>query len=275
MSDEEDISLDSVFTEPPRPPTPNPTVALYHRELSGSTVGEDWTEIEIRLVGTHPLWGNYLWNAARAFASYLDEHRELYRGKCVLELGAGGGLPSIVAAKNGARKVVMTDYPDDELVQNMAYNAEKNVNPPNRERISIQGYIWGRSVNPLLDALPNIGTLPGFDLIILSDLIFNHSQHDALLTTCEQALSRPAPESPVSLPPSVLVFYSHHRPHLAHRDMEFFEKARQRGWHCEEIVTRKFTPMFLNDSGDESVRSTVHGWSLTRSTPGANNRGEA
>lgn len=45
------------------------------------------------------------WNAARSFANYLDTHPELYYNKHVLELGAGGGLPGIVAAKNGARSV--------------------------------------------------------------------------------------------------------------------------------------------------------------------------
>lgn len=45
------------------------------------------------------------WNAARAFASYLDEHEDLYRDGYVLELGAGGGLPGIVTALNGACKV--------------------------------------------------------------------------------------------------------------------------------------------------------------------------
>jgi nicotinamide N-methyltransferase len=30
----------------------------------------------------------------------------LYRGRFVLELGAGGGLPGIVVAKNGAKKVL-------------------------------------------------------------------------------------------------------------------------------------------------------------------------
>lgn len=67
-------------------------------------------------------------------------------------------------------------------------------------------------------------------------------QHDALLTTCELALaSRPSRSHAPAQTPSVLVFYTHHRPHLAHRDMEFFSKACARGWHCEEILTRKFT----------------------------------
>jgi len=33
----------------------------------------------------------------------------MFRNKLILELGAGGGLPSIVAAINGARKVVQTE----------------------------------------------------------------------------------------------------------------------------------------------------------------------
>jgi predicted nicotinamide N-methyase len=47
----------------------------------------------------------FRWNAARSFATYLDGNHQLYRGRSVLELGAGGGLPGIVAAKNGAQKV--------------------------------------------------------------------------------------------------------------------------------------------------------------------------
>lgn len=45
------------------------------------------------------------WNAAKSFASYLDARPELYRGRSVLEVGAGGGLPGLVAAKNGAECV--------------------------------------------------------------------------------------------------------------------------------------------------------------------------
>jgi predicted nicotinamide N-methyase len=63
--------------------------------------------------------------------------------------------------------------------------------------------------------------------------------------TCERALALTSVSaSPV---PAVLVFYTHHRPHLAHRDMDFFTKARQKGWHCEEILTRKF-PVCLSET---------------------------
>ncbi|KAJ7449599.1 putative methyltransferase-domain-containing protein [Mycena latifolia] len=269
--DEDDLSLGSVFPEEPRPPTPEPTVTVYERE--DDLFLNDWRDIKIRLVGSHPLWGHHLcanalqqplavqlkfsprWNAARAFASYLDHNQELYSDRFVLELGAGGGLPGLVAAKNGAKHVVLTDYPDADLVTNMEFNVRDNLPHPLEACVSVQGYIWGHPVQPLLDVLPP--GADGFHLIIMSDLVFNHSQHDALLKTCERALS--AAEGAC-----VLVFYTHHRPHLAALDMDFFAKARVEGWTCEEILTRRFTPMFAEDSGPESVRGTVHGWRLGR-----------
>jgi hypothetical protein len=62
-----------------------------------------------------------------------------------------------------------------------------------------------------------------------------------MLTTCEDALSAShadalAPEHASQL----LVFYTHHRPQYAERDMGFFDKARARGWVCDEIVTETY-----------------------------------
>jgi len=41
----------------------------------------------------------------RALARFLQRNPELYAGQNVLELGAGGGLPGLIAAKCGAKKV--------------------------------------------------------------------------------------------------------------------------------------------------------------------------
>lgn len=40
----------------------------------------------------------------------------------MLELGAGAGLASLVAAILGAQKVVVTDYPDRDLISNIEHN---------------------------------------------------------------------------------------------------------------------------------------------------------
>ncbi|KAG7087235.1 hypothetical protein E1B28_013216 [Marasmius oreades] len=276
-SDHGDLSLDAIFPEPPRPQTPDPTISVYHR-LRNTT--KNHGEVTIRLVGSHPLWGNYLWNSAICLASYFEENESLCNDRSVLELGAGGGLPSIIASLNGARNVVITDYPDAALVNNMQHNVDHNISDEQvRQNIvvkveiavmlawmradALQGYIWGTPVHSLLDAFPPLAE--GFDLIILSDLIFNHSQHDALLRTCERTL-RPATPFLDAKDPCVLVFYTHHRPHLAHRDMVFFDKAREQGWKCDKIIEQKYPPMFPDDPGAEEVRSTVHGWRLSKSS---------
>ncbi|KAG6372715.1 hypothetical protein JVT61DRAFT_7482 [Boletus reticuloceps] len=130
-NDEGDLSLGTVFTEPPRPATPDPTLSTYSRRPGQP-------DITIRLVGSHPLWGHHLWNAAIAFASYLDSHDALISDKFVLELGAGGGLPGIIAAQSGATKVVLTDYPDAPLIDNLAYNVEQNIREEQRSKVTVQ-----------------------------------------------------------------------------------------------------------------------------------------
>ncbi|KAI9438970.1 nicotinamide N-methyltransferase [Lactarius indigo] len=255
--DDEHLMLDAIFPEPPRPPSPEPTIAVYESSVTDAESPRPWSTITVRLVGSHPLWGHYLWNAARALARYLERTPTLFRGLNVLELGAGAGLPGLVTAKSGARTVVLTDYPDRALVDNMAHNVAQN--GVDSEHVAVLGYVWGRPVEPLFEPLSRTADATKFGLIILSDLIFNHSQHRALLWTCERAIASRG---------CVLVFFTHHRPPLAERDMAFFEMARETGWACEKVLTERFAPMFPEETGEEEVRSTVHGWKLTRSLGG-------
>jgi nicotinamide N-methyltransferase len=215
------------------------------------------------LVGSHPLWAHHLWNASKVFASLFDRNPSLVQNKHILELGAGGALPSLVASYNGASKVVVTDYPDKELIDNIQFNVDHNGAP----NVIVDGYIWGTNTDRLKSYLPTGKST--YDVLILSDLVFNHSQHHAMLKTCRELLT------PVT--GRVYVFYTHHRPHLAHRDLEFFEIAQRPivenvdeedrdvvgyGFKVEEFMTEKMHVMFKEDPGDEQVRATVHGWKL-------------
>jgi hypothetical protein len=113
-----------------------------------------------------------------------------------------------------------------------------------------------------------------FDLILLSDLVFNHSQHLALLNTCLSCLSSPASSSSssystsksatetpreTSMPtrpskeegeeeskvdlsdpttletPAVLCFFSHHRPWLVDADLQILQLARDKGWRVSKV----------------------------------------
>ncbi|KAJ1671040.1 Protein N-terminal and lysine N-methyltransferase efm7, partial [Spiromyces aspiralis] len=199
-------------------------------------------DIKMRLVGSNPLWGHYLWNAAKRLANYLDEHTELIKNKNVVELGAAAGLPSLIS----------TDYPDRELIENLGFNFRKNVpEMVNNGQALVKGYIWGNSTEGLMEIIePD----QEYDLILLSDLIFNHSQHHALLKSCRELLGASAsnnlprqqkPQRASSSPliskksnGQVLVFFTHHRPWLADRDMKFFELAEspEYGFRVEKVL---------------------------------------
>jgi predicted nicotinamide N-methyase len=60
-----------------------------------------------------PFWAK-LWPAAVALADFLSQHQEYIENKEVLELAAGLGLPSLVAAKS-AKSVYVTDYLPDAV----------------------------------------------------------------------------------------------------------------------------------------------------------------
>ncbi|KAI8098689.1 putative methyltransferase-domain-containing protein [Halteromyces radiatus] len=268
-SDEEDGFAGDLFGEDEETiiQVPNST-ETYHRDVAFVKDNDIVKTFHIRLVGSHPLWAHHLWNASKVFASLFDQRPQLVQNKTILELGAGGALPSLVAAIHQPTKIVVTDYPDSELLENIQYNVDQNLGSliPS-DTVSVLGYIWGTSTDQLEAQLPKGRTT--YDVIILSDLVFNHSQHHALLKTCRQLLT------PVT--GRVYVFYTHHRPHLAHRDLEFFKIAERPvleqvdpddrdaigyGFKTDHFITKKMHVMFEEDPGDEQVRATVHGWQM-------------
>ena len=46
-------------------------------------------------------------------SDYFRNNPNVVAGKNVIEVGAAGALPSMVALALGAKQVVVTDYPDD------------------------------------------------------------------------------------------------------------------------------------------------------------------
>ncbi|GAA5834111.1 hypothetical protein JCM9279_004219 [Rhodotorula babjevae] len=297
----DDDGFGAVFEEPAdfRPATPPPTVKSYARRNYGGVgdqVGPD--SVEVGLVSGHPLWGHILYPAAIAMARFLELHaatllhgpdgRGKGKGKAVLELGAGGGLPGLTAALEGAGNVVISDFPDASLVRNLEQNVALNVIALESADVAdacAKGFTWGTPPSALLEPL-SADSSRKFDLVLLSDLVFNHSQHAALLASCLSCLapSSPSPSRPPPSPsaapaqppidlsrpetlraPAVLCFFSHHRPWLADADLGILELAREAGWMCEKVWEDPDAgPAFPEDGGDLAVRSTVHGWMFTR-----------
>lgn len=142
-----------------------------------------------------------LGNAGILLAKYLDENKSLVKDKCVLELGAGAALPSMVATVNGAKKVVVTDYPDLDLINILRENITRNLSKY-LDIVQVEGYTWGYDASDILNLL-SPASQQKFDLIILCDLIFNHTQHRAMLQSCRQCLSEDG---------EIYCVFSHHVP---------------------------------------------------------------
>ena len=163
-----------------------------------------------------------------------------------------------------ACKVVITDYPDPELIENICHNISTTCQ--DNESITAEGYLWGADPEKLLSHLtpsPSRNSEPysqgqGFDTLILADLLFNHSCHNALLKTVSLTLAQKSDAR-------ALVFFTPYRPWLLQKDMAFFDIVKADGrfdvrrlgeWMLDKV-------MFEDDPGDESLRRTVFGFELS------------
>jgi EEF1A N-terminal glycine/lysine methyltransferase len=201
-----------------------------------------------------------LWNAAQVITTYIEDNLDTYvRGKSILELGAGAGLPSLACAARGAKTVVATDYPDPDLVANLQYNVDNCGLAFSPGAVTANGYLWGNSTVEIRSILPDAAD--GFDLIILADILFNHSEHQKLVKTLVECLSHQRGSA-------ALVFFTPYRPWLLDKDLAFFDIARQAGFVVNKVLKHTMDKvMFDQDPGDELLRRTVFGYTVTWSDP--------
>lgn len=217
MDQEDDFGTSSLLEDPEDyyPPTPPPTKQTY--------VMESGRAVTLHLVGSSPTEAHHLWNGAKIISKYFEQDPSRVRGKKVLELGAASGLPSLVAGILGAYKVVMTDFPDPDLVANMQKNideCDETFEPTGHigKTIDAVGYVWGSDTRPLLARLattePEAGTdlelkahgdAGRFNVVVMADLLFRHSEHGALVRTIKETMQ-------VSRQSAAYVFFTSYRP---------------------------------------------------------------
>ena len=155
---------------------------------------------------------------------------------------------------NGARRVVVTDYPDPELIENLQHNIEHCEALTDKSVILAEGYLWGNASDKLRSHLD--GDRDGYDLMILADILFNHSEHEKLVASLRTTLRR-------SLEARALVFFTPYRPWLLDKDLRFFELAKQAGFQVDKLFEKVMDKvMFDNDPGDELLRRTVFGYEV-------------
>jgi len=159
----------------------------------------------------HSLWGEYVYNAARVIADRLDSGEIDVKGKRVLELGAGAGLPGLIAALNGASHSVISDYADADLIRVIDLNIDAIAGYHTCSCSSV-GFTFGDS--------PEVLTRGGglFDVVLMADLIFNRSEHRKLLASLRDCLEPNNGQG--------WCVFSHHDPAKHLLDLNFFELAR-------------------------------------------------
>lgn len=97
----------------------------------------------------------------------------------------------------------------------------------------------------------------GFDIVILADLLFNHSEHSKLVSSVQQTLKKSATAR-------ALVFFTPYRPWLLAKDMAFFDIVQDAGLVVTKVLeTTMEKVMFEEDPGDERLRRTVFGYELS------------
>lgn len=164
-------------TNPAPPPVLQTTAGDFAlRECRISVGGREWTVLHsgavltpddeqryfADLAGRLP-YGVVMWPAAIALAHEIATRPDAVRGRTVLELGAGTGLPGIVAASLGAR-VTQTDRQDGAMAV-CRLNGERNGASAIAYRLA-DWTAWDDTAR--------------YDWIIGSDVLYGEELHPAL-----------------------------------------------------------------------------------------------
>lgn len=102
--------------------------ALHHVSYSAHDSEQPGQEavVTCRVTAVFNEVGLKIWEAGWFLAEYILAYPELFRDRCVLELGAGVGFSGLVlAACTRPRRVLLSDYAPN-VMQNLRYNVEIN-----------------------------------------------------------------------------------------------------------------------------------------------------
>lgn len=228
---------DSLFTlfshNQPAHGDPGDTCKYSHRNLPPRYVSSSGRTTTLRYKIAHnsgtntKLFAHYQWDAGLYLADLIAEHSSGclapevarakqaegnfvdVRSKTVVELGAGTGLPGLVACVMGAKKTVITDYPDPDVIHNLECNLDlalvrssrgkkRELHPyyvEARERVQVLGMGWGNENEELhvLHASSSASSLSlaqGYDLILAADVLWVSSSHPLLIHSIRRLLKR-------------------------------------------------------------------------------------
>ncbi|XP_072214264.1 EEF1A lysine methyltransferase 3 [Excalfactoria chinensis] len=123
-----------------------------------------------------------VWDGALALCRFFEEQHMNFRGRSVIELGAGTGIVGILAATLGG-DVTLTDLP--LALEQLRDNAERNAAAVAAAggRVVVEALPWGRE----------LGCVPrGYDVVLGADVVYEPRCFPALLDTLLQLCGPPA-----------------------------------------------------------------------------------
>ena len=181
-----DSSVSSLFSIPPIAFSTSSPTDIHTYNPPGST-------LPVRLLLPHPppalyttLQANNLWLAGIYLADLisLDQLKPNVKGKRCCELGAGAGLPSVMAYRDGgAASVVCSDYDTEEVITVIEGNFRRaQEDAKDGRRLgdwAVTGHTWGTSTDKLCQAAA--AEPRQFDVLFLSDVIWVTAAHKVLL----------------------------------------------------------------------------------------------
>ncbi|TFK72471.1 hypothetical protein BDN72DRAFT_763276 [Pluteus cervinus] len=138
------------------------------------------------------LLADALFSPALFLAERIERGLMSAPGLTVLELGAGTALPSLLLSTSSPPPclITITDYPDDNILHTLRANIAQNAGFFSPLcKVECRGYEWGQSPQALLELIP-IDRPPGYDFMVLSDLLHFDSFHDHLVGSIISLLSK-------------------------------------------------------------------------------------
>nr|KAI8765758.1 methyltransferase-like protein 23 isoform X1 [Biomphalaria glabrata] len=124
-------------------------------------------------------YGTYIWPCAPILAQYVWQNKDLVRTQSILEIGAGTGLPGIVAAKCGAN-VILSDSNTKPLSLDLC---RKSAELNGLKNVTVCGITWG-------EVTPTLTQLPPIDLILASDCFYHSKDFEDVIMTMSFILHR-------------------------------------------------------------------------------------
>ena len=119
-----------------------------------------------------PFWAK-IWPASKAMCTFLQTETHYIKGKRVLEIGAGVGLPSFVIAKHSS-EIIISDYATDAITL-----LEKNIKHLGLSNAKAMCLDWNHFPSDITA-----------DVILLSDINYAPAEFNSLLILIQRFLAQ-------------------------------------------------------------------------------------